>query len=353
MARVPYDKKRPPGPAGGQHVVRVEPRKKAKKNFVGAMVLVEQPKQAALQHHVERVGHYAEAAQADNTRRAYMGDWNRFVDWCRAQGTNPLPAAPSAVASYLAHLADEGKKASTIDRALASISAKHTADDYDSPRKTNIVSKTLAGIHSRIGTAPEQKAPVLVDTLKRIIRRMDLSELTDIRDRALILVGFAGAFRRSELANLDVGDIIYSPQGLTIHIRRSKTDQKGRGRKIGIPHGSDPATDPVTAYRDWIEAAGIDDGPAFRAVRGQRASERRMSDRTVARIIKRAALDVGLSPEEFAGHSLRSGFVTSAARAKVSDRNIMKQTGHKSHAMVSRYVRDATVFDDNAVKEIL
>ena len=177
--------------------------------------------------------------------------------------------------------------------------------------------------------------------------------LLGVRDRALLLVGFAGAFRRSELVSLNVRDLKFTNDGLTVTLRRSKTDQEGSGRKVGIPYGSSPETCPVRSLRAWLEASGIESGPVFRPInRHGQIRPSRLSDRAVALIVKRAAEAAGKDPAEFAGHSLRSGLATAAAIGGASERAIMKQTGHRSTAMVRRYIRDGSLFRENAAARV-
>lgn len=297
---------------------------------------------------VERAQSYAVDARAPNTRRAYRSDWRMFRQWTESRGVPHLPAAPVLVAAYLAYLADEGYRTSTIDRALAAIAKAHKLANQPSPRGSAEVLETLRGIHRRLHTAPAQKAPLLVEQLKRIVRALPPGLASD-RTRALLLVGWAGAFRRSELVALDVDDVKFVEQGLEITIRHSKTDQAGTGRKIGILKSDKPDVDPAACLRQWLDAANIKAGPLFRAVDGAgRVSATALTDRSVAILIKGACRGAGLEPAPYSGHSLRSGFVTSAAQAGQSERAIMLQTGHQSVTMLRRYIRDANLFSDNA-----
>ena len=177
--------------------------------------------------------------------------------------------------------------------------------------------------------------------------------LLGIRDRALLLVGFAGAFRRSELVGLDIADLDFNHDGLTVTLRRSKTDQEGEGRKVGLPYGSNPSTCPVRSLQAWIEASAIEAGPVFRSVnRHGRLQPDRLSDKAVALVVKRRAEAAGLDPSRYAGHSLRAGLATAAANAGVSERAIMAQTGHRSVQMVRRYIRDGSLFRENAAAKV-
>jgi integrase len=207
----------------------------------------------------------------------------------------------------------------------------------------------LAGIRRTKGTAAAAKTPVLVDDLKRMVSRLP-EGLIGVRDRALLLIGFCGAFRRSELVALDAADVASTREGLVLTIRRSKTDQEGEGRKIGIPYASHVETCPIRSLQDWLERSGITEGPLFRPInRHGKMASTRLSAAAVGEIVKKYAAAVGLDASEFAGHSLRSGLATSAAAAGPSERAIMNQTGHRSVNMVRRYIRDGSLFRENAV----
>ena len=287
------------------------------------------------------------AAKAPATLRAYRSDWAHFEAWCGAHGADALPASPDTVALYLTDLARVAKP-STLQRRVSSISQAHQAAGHPTPTSDLRVRTTLAGIRRTLGTAPEQKTPALTADVRTMVEAMP-DTLAGARDRALLLLGFAAALRRSELVGLDVADVAEQNDGLVITVRRSKTDQDAVGRRVGVPYGSHPATCPVRAVRAWRAAAGIDDGPVFHPVdRHGRVGEARLSGTAVALIVKRAAARVGLDPDQFAGHSLRAGLATSAAAAGASERAIMAQTGHKSLPMVRSYIREGSLFRDNA-----
>jgi integrase len=265
---------------------------------------------------------------------------------------SPLPCfcpLSETVAGYLAQLADAGLKAATIARRLVVLSQAHRAADLPSPTTSSLVRRTHAGIRRAIGTAQLAKAPAVVTDLKRM-----LSELPNTRvglcDGALLLLGFAGGFRRSELVALNFEDLEFSGAGLAVTLRRAKNDQEAEGRRIGIPFGSSEKTCPVRSVQSWIETARITHGPLFRSLdKFQRVQPRRLSDKAVARVITRRTKAVGLDPDRYAGHSLRSGLATSAAAGGASERAIMNQTGHRSTSMVRRYIREANLFAaDNA-----
>ncbi len=291
---------------------------------------------------------YLDSARARNTIRGYRSSYGQFSAWCATAALPSMPAAPETIALYLG--AQAGRlKAATLQHHLAAIAKAHKSAGYPSPVKDNqLIAETLKGIKRTHGSASRQKAPVLTEDLRLMLRTLP-DKLIGIRDRALLLVGFAGAFRRSELVSLDVSDLSFTAEGLLITLRRSKTDQEGEGRQVAIPFGAHKQTCPVRALQAWLERSGITEGPAFRSVnRHGRLSAARLSDQAVSLIVKRSAETVGMERTAFAGHSLRAGFVTSAARAGEPERRIMRQTGHKSVEMVLKYVRQANVFSDNA-----
>ncbi|MGI9069850.1 MAG: site-specific integrase [Bryobacteraceae bacterium] len=296
----------------------------------------------------DRVRLYLESARARNTIIGYRSSFGQFEAWCHGVALCSMPAAAETIAFYLG--AQAGRlKAATLSHHLAAIAKAHKSAGFTSPIKDNqLIAETLKGIKRTHGTAAKQKAPVLTEDLRMMLRMLP-SNLLGLRDRALLLMGFAGAFRRSELVALDLADLQFTAEGLLITLRRSKTDQEGEGRQIAIPHGAHAETCTVRAVRTWLEAAVISEGPIFRAVdRHSRISPRRLSAHAVALIVKRYADAAGMCVSSFSGHSLRAGFVTTAARAGEPERRIMRQTGHKSIEMVLRYVRQANAFTDNA-----
>ncbi|MDE2099705.1 MAG: tyrosine-type recombinase/integrase [Patescibacteria group bacterium] len=295
---------------------------------------------------------YVAHAKADNTLRAYQSDWRQFVAWCEDHSCASLPASPETVAVYLAAEADAGRRPSTLTRRISAISQAHQAAGHPTPTTDAPVAAVMAGIRRVHGTAPQAKAAATTADLRRMVETLPQG-LLGIRDRALLLVGFAGALRRSELVGLDVIDVAIGDQGATITLRRSKTDQEGQGRLVGIPYGSHPSTCPVRALQAWLEAAQITAGPVFRSVnRHGQIQPGRLGDRAVALVVQRAASAAGLDATHYAGHSLRAGLATSAAAAGVEERVIMAQTGHRSVAMVRRYIREGSLWRDNAAGRV-
>jgi integrase len=294
---------------------------------------------------------FIRASKAESTLRGYRSDWRNFVAWCEWHNVCPLPALPEVVASYIAECASH-LKVGSIQRRLNAIAEAHKAVGLDSPTSAGMVRNTLKGIRRSLGTAPAQKAPALTDDIRAMVGVCDAG-LIGLRDRALILLGFAGAFRRSEVVGLDLGDLDFGKDGLTVHLRRSKTDQDGKGRKIGIPYGSNPDTCPVRVLQSWLQAAGLAEGPAFLTINrhGQMLGSR-LAAADVARVVKKLALRAGPDPARYAGHSLRAGHATSAAIAGASERSIMNQTGHRSVQMVRRYIRDGSLFRENSAGKL-
>ena len=301
---------------------------------------------------VERGRAYARAAYADNTLRAYGTAWRDFSTWAAGRGFDPLPCDPAALAEFLTVRADAVSLSSLVVK-LAAIKRAHADKGFNDPSTHPVVSRVWAGIRKTKGVAPQrQKKPAEIEVIRKMVA--DLGERpADVRDRALLLIGLVSACRRSELVGLNVEDLTETGDGLVGRIRRSKTDQEGAGREVALPYGSNPSTCPVRAWRAWLALIGSE-GPAFRQVtKGGRILPGRLSDRAVALIVKRYAVRVGLDPADFAGHSLRAGFVTSAdAIDGVSDRDIMAQTGHKSVATLTRYVRHGSLFRRTAATKI-
>lgn len=292
-----------------------------------------------------------QASKAANTVRGYRSDWNDFTAWCSAQRLAPLPAEPATVALYLADLTGSGAATSTIQRRISSISQAHQAAGHrPSPTSDVRVRQVMRGIRRTLGTAPRnQKAPLSAAELRKLVATCPPETLAGRRDRALLLIGDLGAFRRSELVALDAEDVAETDAGLRIRLRRSKTDQEAAGTEKGIPRKADPEVCPARALRAWREAAGIEDGPLWRAVnRHDQIQPGRLTDRAVALVVKRASRRAGLDPDRYAGHSLRSGFATAAAEAGAPERAIMRQGGWTSEAMVRRYIRMGDLFRENA-----
>jgi site-specific recombinase XerD len=299
---------------------------------------------------VKKARSYIHAAKSPATLRAYRTDFEDFTRFCEQHNLPYLPATPTTVALYITDRAGSLRSA-TITRRLTSITKAHQAAGFEaSPSSSHhfVVSETLKGIRRSIGIAQEGKAPLLTSDICRIVACCP-ETLSGLRDRALILVGFAGAFRRSELAAIDCAHLSFAKDGLVINLCRSKTDQEAAGRKVGIPLGTNDATCPVRVLRRWLAESGTTSGAIFRGVnRHGRVSRRGLRKDCVGWIVKRAASRASLKPEPLGGHSLRAGCVTQAAMNGVSERDIMRQTGHKSAEMLARYIRIGEIFTRNA-----
>lgn len=304
----------------------------------------------------EQVRDYARSSVAAETVRGYANDWRSFSAWCDGHGLEALPADPSTLARYLTAQAARLKVA-TLERHRAAIGEAHRRKHLPSPTEDAGVRAVWKGIKRQHGTAQQGKAPATTDELRRMVATLPPGPL-GVRDHALLLLGFAGAFRRSELVALDVGDVAEQREGLVVRLARSKTDQEGEGSQKGIPFGSTLETCPVRAVKAWLEVLSangsqIADAPLFVGVdRHGRLLPGRLSDRAVARAVQRAAAAAGLDPTRYAGHSLRAGLVTSAALADQADHAIARQTGHKSMAVLARYIRPAGLFKQNVAARV-
>jgi site-specific recombinase XerD len=287
----------------------------------------------------------AKAEKAASTRKAYGTDFRIFKAWCDAKGARALPAAPETVAAYLAAQAGTSK-ASTLRRRIAAIRYAHKLAGFALPTDAEGVKATMRGIRRTFGSASARKAPAVAAKMQSMVATAPDS-LAGIRDRALLLLGFAGAFRRSELVALDVADLEETETGLLVTIRRGKTDQEAIGRTIAIPRGD--VACPVKALRAWLDAAAIEAGPIFRPIdRAGTVRARRLTCRSVANFVKGYAARAGFDAGTYSGHSLRSGFLTSAAAKGASIFKMMDQSGHKSVDTLRGYVRDAELFKDHA-----
>lgn len=291
------------------------------------------------------VSDYLRASLADSTRRAYRSDLNHFLTW-----GGSIPCSPEIVAQYLAAHAEQLATA-TLARRLVSIGKASTSQNLPSPTKSDLVKAIMKGIRRTFGSAQRQVAPAIKEDVLAMVN--GLTGIKGIRDRAMLLIGFAGAFRRSELVSLTVEDVEHVKQGLVILLRRSKTDQAGEGRKVAIPFARGTVC-PVHALQDWLDLSGISTGIIFRGItRHGKIAEQGLAPQSVALVVKERAAAAGLDAAKYSGHSLRAGLVTSAAQAGVSSWKIRQQTGHKSEAMLLRYIRDASIFTNNAAGGVL
>jgi len=278
-----------------------------------------------------------------NTLRAYQSDYNDFSLFCSKNGLQAMPTQPKILALYLTHLSSYSKY-STLKRRLASISILHKTKGHYIDTKHPIIMENLMGIKRTNGSNQKSKKPLLINDLKVLIQAIHQSKEKDLkktRDKALVLIGFSGGFRRSELVDIDYEDIEFVNEGLKIFVKRSKTDQSGEGMTKAIPYFDNKNFCPVKSLKNWIKVSGLKKGKIFN-----------ISDKSVALVIKKYANCAGLEGHKYAGHSLRSGFATSTAESGAEERNIMAMTGHKSTEMVRRYIKEANLFKNNALNKI-
>jgi len=308
-------------------------------------------KSSEIEGTTEKAKKYILHAKASNTIKSYKSDWKDFVAYCKREKVASLSANIETVINYVADMA-ETKKVSTIIRRLSSISQAHQAAGCGSPTFSFGVKTVVKGIKKTKGTIPNKKTAAVIEDIRAMVDTLGGS-LINIRDRALILIGFAGAFRRSELVSVEIDDIEFNREGLTIMLKHSKTDTEGQGYKKGIPYGSHPDTCPVRSLQDWLQAAQITTGPLFRRVnRHGQVGMAALSDQSVALIVKKLVKAAGLDEKKYSGHSLRSGLITTAANRGVDERSIMKQSGHKSLTVMRSYIQDATLFKNNAATHV-
>ena len=282
-------------------------------------------------------------SKSTNTLRAYKSDYNDFSMFCSKNSFQAMPTQPKILSLYITHLASYSKF-STLKRRLASISIIHKTKGHYIDTKHPIIVENLMGIKRTNGSNQKGKKPLLINDLKLLIKAIDKSKeknIRKIRDKALVLIGFSGGFRRSELVNIEYEDIEFVEEGVKIFVKRSKTDQSGEGMTKAIPYFDNINFCPVKALNKWVVEAQLKDGKIFN-----------ISDKNVALIIKKYAHYAGLDAHRYAGHSLRSGFATSTAESGAEERNIMAMTGHKSTEMVRRYIKEANLFKNNALNKI-
>lgn len=290
---------------------------------------------------------YLESQKSSNTIRAYSSDWRDFSDWCKQNRLEALPAKAETVANYIAELA-ERIRPNSISRHLTSIKQMHDCAGYSAqnPATDFTVRQIMRAIKRKYGTAQIGKAAITTQILRQMLPHIK-NDIAGTRNRALLLIGFAGALRRSELVNIKLEDITRHPNGITITINKSKTDQQGKSQKIAIEYGTDEASCPIRALEKWIDRAKITEGAVFRAVTKYGfIKPHAVDDRTVALIIKHYVALAGYDPRQFSGHSLRRGYATTAAMVGASTLDIMHQTRHKSEKMVHRYIEEAEIFSN-------
>ncbi len=295
-------------------------------------------------------------SKANNTVRAYKADFKDFSLFCAKNGFKELPTDPKVISLYMTHLSTKDVKLSTLKRRLVSIGVIHKMKGHYLDTKHPIIVENLLGIKRRKGSIQKGKKPILINHLRKILKVIDEETIDDIkklRDKSIILIGFSGGFRRNEIVSLDYEDLDFVYEGLKITLRRSKTDQFGEGSVKALPYFRDSLYCPVTILKRWLNISRITKGPIFRRFsKGSKLSKFRLTDQSVALIIKKYLEKTGIDSKNYSGHSLRSGFATTAAEAGVEERNIMAMTGHKSTEMVRRYIKEANIFKNNALNKI-
>ena len=295
------------------------------------------------------------SSKANNTLRAYKSDFRDFGAFCAKHGLDSLPTEPKIVSLYLTNLS-KNSKMSTLKRRLVSISMVHRLKGHYLDTKHPIIIENLMGIKRVKGSIQKGKKPILINHLKSIINVIDQQEINEIkksRDKTIVLVGFGGGFRRTELISIDHEDLEFVPEGVKITLKRSKTDQFGEGMVKGLPYFSNELYCPVINLKKWLELSNIKSGPIFRRfVKGSVLTNNRLTDQSVVLIIKDYLNLAGIENKNYSGHSLRSGFATVAAESGADERSIMAMTGHKTTQMVRRYIREANIFKNNALNKI-
>ncbi|MDA9200186.1 tyrosine-type recombinase/integrase [Candidatus Pelagibacter sp.] len=296
------------------------------------------------------------SSKANNTIRAYKSDFKDFALFCAQNGFKSLPSEPKIISLYLTHLSTKEAKMSTLKRRLVSIGVIHKLQGHYLDTKHPSIIENIMGIKRRKGSFQKGKKPLLINDLKILINVIDKNyneEIMRVRDRSIILIGFSGGFRRNEIVSLDYDDLDFVSEGLKINLKRSKTDQFGEGSVKGLPYFDNLQYCPVLSVKKWIEISNIEKGPLFRRFsKGSKLTDNRLTDQTVALLIKKYLKLGGIESKNYSGHSLRSGFATSTAESGAEERSIMAMTGHKSTEMVRRYIKEANLFKNNALNKI-
>ncbi|MDA9723652.1 site-specific integrase [Candidatus Pelagibacter sp.] len=295
------------------------------------------------------------SSKAKNTLRAYKSDFKDFGTFCAKHGLSSLPSEPKVISLYLTYLS-KNHKISTLRRRIVSISMIHKLKGHYLDTKHPIIIENLMGIKRVNGSIQKGKKPILISHLKSIINAIDelnINKIIKLRDKSIILIGFGGGFRRTEVVSIDHEDLEFVTEGVKITIKRSKTDQFGEGMMKGLPYSNNEKYCPVLNLKKWLEISKIKSGPIFRRLsKGSSLTNKRLTDQSVALLIKKYLDLAGIDNTNYAGHSLRSGFATVAAASGADERSIMAMTGHKTTQMVRRYIREANIFKNNALNKI-
>ena len=294
-------------------------------------------------------------SKANNTLRAYKSDFSDFSWFCNKHGLRSIPTEPKIVSLYLTYLS-KNSKISTLRRRLVSIGVIHKLKGYYLDTKHPIIVENLMGIRRVKGSNQIGKKPILINHLKliiNVINKENTKEIQKLRNKTVVLIGFAGGFRRSEIISINYEDLDFVQEGLKITLKKSKTDQFGEGMNKGLPYFDDETYCPVMNLKKWLKISNIKTGPVFRRFnKGTLLTDKRLSDQSVSLLIKKYLKLAGFENSNFAGHSLRSGFATVAAEAGADERSIMAMTGHKTTQMVRRYIKEANLFKNNALNKV-
>ena len=297
-----------------------------------------------------------QSSKANNTIRSYRSDFKDFGSFCAKNNFKSLPTDPKIVSLYLTHLSIKDAKMSTLRRRLVSIGMIHKLKGHYLDTKHPIIVENIMGISRKKGNYQRGKKPILINHLKAIIDVIDkqnTTEIKKIRDKTIILIGFGGGFRRAELVSINFEDLEFVPEGVKIIIRRSKTDQFGEGMTKGLPYFTNQTYCPVQHLKKWLEISNIKSGAIFRKFnKGISLSDNRLTDQTIALLLKNYLNIAGIENKNYSGHSLRSGFATVSAESGADERSIMAMTGHKTTQMVRRYIKEANLFKNNALNKI-
>ena len=297
-------------------------------------------------------------SKANNTIRAYKSDFRDFGGFCVKNGFKPLPTEPKIVSLYLTYLSTKDIKMSTLRRRLVSIGVIHKLKGHYLDTKHPMIIENLMGIKRKKGSYQKGKKPILINHLKLIIEEIDKDTYDDrgirkLRDKTIILLGFAGGFRRIELISIEYEDLEFVTEGVKILIKKSKTDQFGEGMIKGLPYFNNEKYCSVRHLKKWLEISKINSGPIFRRFsKGLNLGKKRLTDQSVALFLKKYLSKAGIENQNYSGHSLRSGFATVSAESGADERSIMAMTGHKTTQMVRRYIKEANLFKNNALNKI-
>lgn len=324
-------------------------------------VALDPEKAAALMATADDAAEFLRRARSDGTREAYASDWRQFAEWIQSHGLDPLPADPRMVALWISHMARGlHRRPSTIKRMLSTIGTIHRRAGHPNPCEREIVREEMRGINNTLGVRPRQAAPLLIGHLEAIVESMG-DGLRAARDRAVVLAGWSGALRRSEIAALQAEDLTFLDKGVSVLIRRSKTDQAGKGEHVALFYATRTALCPIRALKEWMQLAGIERGPVFLRLSAHRPTPQLIADpldpEMVRYIVQSWTKRAQVQPEQigvvFSAHSLRAGFITEAARAHKAEWMIQKQSRHKSADVLRTYIRVADTFSGNAGEDLL